>query len=105
VGGLGEARNGRRRAAHGGPGRRPEAHGGGEVPAGGGGKGRAGRLQWGTGGLLVQLVWEGNEWRVEFHGDRSSAALMGRRRGLYARGGDLGCLFIDERSDGEPLVS
>jgi hypothetical protein len=104
VGGLWEARDGQRRAAHGGPGRRPEAHGGGEVPAGEGGKGRAGRLQWGTGELLVQLIWEGNERRDELHGDRSLAALMGRRRGLYARGGGLGRLFIGKRSDGEPLA-
>jgi hypothetical protein len=37
--------------------------------------------------------------------DRAHGGAMGRRRGLYARGGDLGCQFIGKRIDGEPLVS
>jgi hypothetical protein len=89
VGGPGKARDGRNRAAHGGPDRRPVAHGGGELPAGEGGKGRAGRLQWGTGKPTVRSIWGGKERRDELHGDRSLAALMGRRRGLNARGEGL----------------
>jgi hypothetical protein len=46
----------------------------------------------------VQLIWEGSERRDELHGDRSLAALMGRRRGLYARGEGLRRLFIGKRS-------
>jgi hypothetical protein len=52
-GSLGEAWDGRNRATHGEPGRRPEAHGGGVVPACGEGEERAGEVQWGTRKLLV----------------------------------------------------
>jgi hypothetical protein len=38
--------------------------------------------------------------RTEAHG-----GAMGRWRGLFARGEDLRCHFIDKRIDGEPLVS
>jgi hypothetical protein len=45
VGGLGKAWGGRRRAAHGGPDRRPKAHGGGVIPACGGGEELAGEMR------------------------------------------------------------
>jgi hypothetical protein len=48
VGSLGGAQGGRGRAARGGQGRRPEAHGGGVAPACGEGKERAGKVQWDT---------------------------------------------------------
>jgi hypothetical protein len=51
-----KARGGRSQAVHGGPDRRPEAHGGGVIPASEGGKGLAGEVRWGTGKLVVLLV-------------------------------------------------
>jgi hypothetical protein len=98
VGGLGEAQDGRRRAAHGGPGRRPEAHGGGGVPACGGGKGRAGRLQWRTGKVGVLSIWGGSERRGGLHGDRAHGGNNGGGKLLYARGEGLERPFIGNRS-------
>jgi hypothetical protein len=44
VGGLGGGQGGRRRATRGGPSRWPEAHGGGWLPVGGGGRELAGEV-------------------------------------------------------------
>jgi hypothetical protein len=50
--------------------------GGGCVPASGGGKGRAGEMQWRMRKLMVLPVWGGRGQRGELHGGPSLAALM-----------------------------
>jgi hypothetical protein len=63
------------------------------VPVGEGGKGRAGKLQWGTGELGVLPIWGGSERRGELHGDRAHGGINGGGGSVHARGGSVAAFY------------